>query len=99
MPALLGLVGKEYEAFVLELFDTRKALEETRKELSHALYQNDAAVRVVARLAQERDEARQELANWKASGDNVPTQKRRWRRTSDQTSQDDVFFFLRNQKG
>ena len=66
MPALLGLVGKEYEALVLELFDARRALEDTRKELSHALYQNDAAVRVVARLSMERDAARQELAQWKA---------------------------------
>ncbi len=72
MPALLGLVGKEYEALVLELFDTRKALEETRKELSHALYQNDAAVRVVARLAQERDAARQELMTYKA---NIPPEE------------------------
>lgn len=68
MPSLLGLVGKEYESLVLELFDTRKALEETRQELSHALYQNDAAVRVVARLSMERDEARQELQQWKSSG-------------------------------
>lgn len=67
MPHLLGLVGNEYSSLVLELFDTRKALEETRKELSHALYQNDAAVRVVARLAQERDTARQELSKWKSS--------------------------------
>jgi len=69
MPALLGLVGKEYSTLALELFDTRKALEETRKELSHALYQNDAAVRVVARLAMERDQARQELQQWKSSTD------------------------------
>lgn len=46
---------------MLELFDTRKALEDTRKELSQALYQNDGAIRVVARLCQERDQARQQL--------------------------------------
>ena len=45
----------------MELFDTRKALEEARKELSHALYQNDAAVRVIARLVMERDAARREV--------------------------------------
>jgi len=56
----LQQLGKEYDAVVLELFDTRKALQETRQELSHALYQNDAAIRVVARLSQERDQARQE---------------------------------------
>jgi pre-mRNA-processing factor 19 len=41
---------------LLELYDTRKALEETRRELSTALYQNDAAVRVIARVCAERDE-------------------------------------------
>mmetsp|Transcript_23421 Transcript_23421/g.34574 ORF Transcript_23421/g.34574 Transcript_23421/m.34574 type:complete len:504 (+) Transcript_23421:182-1693(+) len=66
MPALLELLNTEYSNLVLELFDTRQLLEETRKELSQALYQNDAAVRVVARLSQERDAARQELASWKA---------------------------------
>ncbi|KAG7353260.1 WD-40 repeat-containing protein [Nitzschia inconspicua] len=67
LPNMLHLVQKEYDALVLELFDTRKALEDTRRELSQALYQNDAAVRVVARLAQERDAARQELERWDAS--------------------------------
>jgi pre-mRNA-processing factor 19 len=42
-------------------------LEETRRELSQALYQNDAAVRVVARISMERDAARQELERWNAS--------------------------------
>lgn len=39
-------------------------LQETRKELSQALYQNDAAVRVIARLSMERDDARQKLASF-----------------------------------
>ena len=67
LPNLLQLMQTEYDALVLELFDTRKALEETRRELSQALYQNDAAVRVVARLSMERDAARQELEKWNAS--------------------------------
>uniref|UniRef100_A0A7S4AL68 Pre-mRNA-processing factor 19 n=1 Tax=Pseudo-nitzschia australis TaxID=44445 RepID=A0A7S4AL68_9STRA len=67
LPSMLGLIQKEYDALVLELFDTRKALEETRRELSQALYQNDAAIRVVARVAQERDSAKQQLEQWSAS--------------------------------
>jgi pre-mRNA-processing factor 19 len=66
MPSLLKLLNTEYSNLVLELFDTRKLLEETRKELSHSLYQNDAAVRVIARLSMERDTARQELMRFKA---------------------------------
>lgn len=67
LPSMLGLIQKEYDALILELFDTRKALEETRRELSQALYQNDAAIRVVARVAQERDTIKQQLEQWNAS--------------------------------
>jgi len=62
--SLLSSINTEYESLVLELFDTRKVLQETRKELSQALYQNDAAVRVIARLSMERDDARQKLASF-----------------------------------
>mmetsp|Transcript_37817 Transcript_37817/g.42624 ORF Transcript_37817/g.42624 Transcript_37817/m.42624 type:complete len:575 (-) Transcript_37817:70-1794(-) len=67
LPNLLGLLQKEYDAWALELFDTRKTLEDTRRELSQALYQNDAAIRVVARVSQERDAAKQQLEQWNAS--------------------------------
>jgi pre-mRNA-processing factor 19 len=43
----------------------RDSLERNSKELSQALYQNDAALRVIARLAMERDAARQELTAYK----------------------------------
>lgn len=66
--ALLSAVQTEYDAVVLELFDTRQALQDARQELSQALYQNDAAVRVIARLSAERDAARQQLQEWQASG-------------------------------
>lgn len=72
MPALLKLLNSEYSNLVLELFDARQLLEETRKELSQSLYQNDAAVRVIARLAMERDAARQELISYKASVSSAP---------------------------
>eukprot|EP01083_Nonionella_stella_P195765 720809_1 len=68
IPSILNSFSSEYDALVLELFDTRKALEETRKELSLALYQNDAAVRVIARVVLERDMARRELATMVSSG-------------------------------
>jgi pre-mRNA-processing factor 19 len=58
------MLQSEYDVVLLELHDTRVSLEETRRELSSALYQNDAAVRVVARLAQERDEARGKLEGY-----------------------------------
>ena len=72
LPNMLGLIQKEYDALVLELFDTRKALEETRRELSQALYQNDAAIRVVARISQERDTLQQQLEQWSASASAAP---------------------------
>lgn len=67
IPSILSMLSKEYDALVLELFDTRKALEETRRELSQALYQNDAAVRVIARVVMERDLARRDLAQVSAA--------------------------------
>ncbi len=72
LPSMLSLIQSEYDALVLELFDTRKALEETRRELSQALYQNDAAIRVVARVSQERDAIQQQLEQWKASAGTSP---------------------------
>mmetsp|Transcript_28520 Transcript_28520/g.46724 ORF Transcript_28520/g.46724 Transcript_28520/m.46724 type:complete len:608 (+) Transcript_28520:55-1878(+) len=66
LPSLLGMLQHEFDAVLLELYDTRKALEETRRELSSALYQNDAAVRVVARVVRERDVARGRLEEFLA---------------------------------
>jgi hypothetical protein len=46
----------------LETYTLQQNLAQTRRELSAALYQHDAAVRVIARLTKERDEARDALS-------------------------------------
>ena len=46
----------------------RQHLTQTRQELSSALYENDAARRVIARLSRERDEARDTLSKIGVNG-------------------------------
>lgn len=62
IPALLSTFQNEWDALVLETFQLKQQLSQTRKELSAALYYNDAAQRVLARVSTERDEARDALS-------------------------------------
>ncbi|KAK3954547.1 Diaminopimelate epimerase-like protein [Pseudoneurospora amorphoporcata] len=62
IPSMLKAFQDEWDALVLESYNTRQQLARTREELATALYQNDAAVRVIARLTKERDEAREALS-------------------------------------
>jgi len=63
IPSLLRAFQNEWDQLMLDSFNLKKHCEETRQQLSHALYQYDAACRVIARLTQERDEALARLAD------------------------------------
>lgn len=73
IPSLLGVFQEEWDALALETYTLKQSLAQTRQELSTALYQHDAAVRVIARLTRERDEARNALSKISIDSRAAPT--------------------------
>jgi pre-mRNA-processing factor 19 len=63
IPQLLSVFQNEWDAVILETFTLKKHLDKTRQELSHALYQHDAACRVIARLNTENASLRANLTS------------------------------------
>ena len=62
IPALLHTLQNEWDALVLEAFVLKQHNNSIRQELSYALYAQDAASRVIARLIRERDASREYVA-------------------------------------
>ena len=63
IPVLLQTLQNEWDAAMLEVFALKQQNNSLKQELSVALYTQDAATRVVARLLKERDAAREYVEN------------------------------------
>ena len=55
-PGMLKFLQQQWDTQVLETYQLKSSLEQTRKELSHALYQHEAACQVILRLETEKDQ-------------------------------------------
>lgn len=68
IPGMLTLFQNEWDELMLETYALKQSLATTRQELAQALYEHDAACRVIARLVRERDEARAMLSAYQQGG-------------------------------
>lgn len=62
VPALLATFQNEWDAIALETYELKKQLAQIRQELSTALYDYEGALRILARVTKERDDARAALS-------------------------------------
>jgi Prp19/Pso4-like len=62
IPALLSTFQNEWDALALESYTLKQQLAQTRQELSTALYDYEGALRLIAKITKDRDEARDTLS-------------------------------------
>jgi len=55
-PGMLKFLQEQWDTQMLEIYSLKSSLEQTRKELSHALYQHEAACQVICRLESEKEQ-------------------------------------------
>jgi pre-mRNA-processing factor 19 len=70
IPAMLQQFTSEWDSMMLEIFTLKQQLTVAQQQLSNALYQQDAACRVIARLVKERDQYKRELGSGRATSSN-----------------------------
>ena len=58
IPSLLSMFQSEWDSLMLQTFSLKKELDHCRSELSNALYEHEAACRLISKLVKERDARR-----------------------------------------
>ncbi|VWU51207.1 pre-mRNA-processing factor 19, putative [Hepatocystis sp. ex Piliocolobus tephrosceles] len=61
IPGLLSIFQTEWDSMISEMFSLRTHVNDVRNELSHSLYQYDAATRVIAKLLKEKNIYQEEI--------------------------------------
>ena len=62
LPGLLSTFQSEWDSLMTDSFNLKSSLHSTKEQLAHALYQYEAACRVIVRLTRERDEALSQIS-------------------------------------
>lgn len=70
-PGMLKFLQEQWDTQMLEIYQLKANLERTRKELSHALYQHEAACSVICRLESEKEQLVAQLAQGQSKFDEI----------------------------